>query len=239
MKRWKNAWELTKFEYRTIPPSYLQIFLLLGFGLFILVTTITDVEEQATLGAEWMLFLVVIVFPYLLRSEHIRGKNIGNREWASPQLVLTQTLPISHKTIATYRMVSYMVMIIVMNSLLFPLLYIISPYMRSIAPIGTYVIFIIMWICLAVALGGFQIHAEAGFYVVTYVFFLLFIMIPLAIVFAVVLFYKNYTMGMIQWMLDAAASYPSLTVVGSILLAWIGWVFHVHIITRKLTKTDY
>ncbi len=239
MKTWKHAWELTKFEYRTTPPSYLQILFMLGFGLFLLVTTLTNEEEQATLGTEWMFFLVVIVFPYLLRSEHIRGKNIGNREWASPQLVLAQMLPISHKTMATYRMISYMTIIIVMNSLFFPLLYLLSPYMRTIAPIGTYIIFTMMWVCLAAALGGFQVHAEAGFYVVTYVFFLIFVVIPLGIIFAIVLFYKSYTMGLIQWMLDMATDYPFLTVIGSIILAVIGWVFHIRVLTKKMAKTDY
>lgn len=239
MKTWKQAWALTTFEYRTTPPSYVQFFLLLGFGLYILISTFINGENQATLGSEWLFFIVIVIFPYTLRSDHIRGKHIGNKKWASPQLVLTQTLPIAHKTIATHRMLSYMTSVILMNALFFTLLYGLSPYMRSIAPLSTYVIFAFMWICLAVVFGGFLVHAEAALYVLTYLFFGIFVLFPLALIVAIILFYRTYTKGMIQWMLDVATTHPFLTVIGSILLAVIGWVFHIHVMMRKIAKTDY
>lgn len=239
MNTFKEAWMLVKFEYKMEPPSYIPGLIMLALLLFLLVSTFTELEEQATLGTEMLFIIVVISSPYFVRSEQVKARDIGNKKRASPIVPFLQTIPVSKKVIATYRMMSFTILTVFINSVFFTLLYVFTPYLRSIAPLSTYIVFVLSWICFAIYAGGSQVQYEAGFHYLTNLLTALFLVIPFLMFLSIVLFYKIYTNGLIQWMLDVSADYPLIVTSASIVLAIVGYFFHIRRFMKRMEKTDY
>lgn len=235
----KEAWMLLKFEYKMTPPTYVPGLMMLALLLFLVVGKFTELEEQTTLGTEMLFISVVIFSPYFARSEQVKSRNIGNKKHASSIVAFLQTLPVSNKVIATYRMTSFTILTVFINSVFFTFLYVFTPYLRSIAPLSTYIVFVLMWICFAIYAGGSQVQYEAGFHYLINLLIALFIVIPLLMFLSIVLFYKTYTHGLIQWMLDVSTDYPLIVTSASIVLAVGGYVFHIRRFMKRMDKTDY
>lgn len=239
MKTLKEAWTLIKFEYKMIPPSYVSALSMLAIAVFLVVSTFTNAEDGATMGTEMFFITIVVAFPYVIRSEQMRPKNIGNKEHTSPMVVFLQFMPISKKVIAIYRLLSYVGIILIFNSAFFTLFYTFSPYIRSVAPLSTYIVFSVMWMCFAIYFGGMQVNIEAGYHSLTYWFFTILVWFPLVLISILVLFYKVYTKGLIQWMLDLSSNHPIIVVGASIILAISGFLFHIRGFMKRIEKVDY
>lgn len=239
MKTLKEAWTLVKFEHKMTPPSYVLVLFMFAIALLFLVTTFTGGVIQATVGTEAIFLLVTVAFPYMIRLKQLQPQNLGLKHRVSPIIILLQTMPISKRTIATYRMLSYVGVSIIYNSIFFSLFYFLSPYMRSIAPPQTYIVFAIMWICISIYIGGLQVNIEAGYHFLTQWFFLFLFWVPGITISIIVLFYKIYTKGLIQWMLDVSADYPLIVVSVSIVLAIAGYLFHMRGFMKRIEKVDY
>lgn len=237
---WKDAWKLTKFEYRTTPPSYISIIALLALGLFLVTSNVKGPGEQAMMrGTEGLLFILVVIIPYTIQEKHIRAQHIGNKEHASPMIALLQTMPIARRTIAVYRMFAYHLLMIVYNSIFFTLLYAFSPDIRASISLGSYIVFTIMWLSLAICIGGFQVNIEAGYHFLTYILVMIFFFFPFTVFMNMLLFYKTYTDGFAQGMIHIAASHPFIVSIGSIILAIAGFIFHTQGLVKRMKRVDY
>ncbi len=239
MKTLKEAWTLVKLEYTMTPPSYFVAVIMFAFPLYFIISILTTGEMQATIGSELFLFFLAVGIPYIIRSKHMQPQNIGLKNHISPMVAFLQTMPISKRTIATYRMISYVGVSLIYNSFLFILMYAFSPYLRSVASPETYIVFALIWICLSIYVGGFQVNIEAGYHFLTYLFFIFLIWLPVFMIISVVLFYKIYTKGLIQWMLDVSAAYPLIVVSVSIVLAVAGYLFHMRGFMKRMENVDY
>lgn len=239
MKNIKEAWKLIKFEYKMTPPSYMLVLFLFAISLFFLVSIFTESDVQGTLGTEFFFFFIVVGIPYMIRSKHLQPQNIGLKEHIPPVMMLLQTMPISKRTIALYRMISYTGVSLIYNTVFFSLFYLFSPYMRSIASPSTYIVFAIMWICFAIYVGGYQVNMEAGYHLLTYIFFLFFIWLPLFGLASIYVFYNNYTFGLIQWMLDVSGAYPIIIISTSVIFAVIGFFVHLRGFIKRMNRINY
>src|SRR5699024_4953937 len=239
MNTYKEGWKLLKAEYKLSPPSMWSVLFMLMLSAFLAALVINGVDDHATLGTDILILVIVAGFPYVIQSDQIKAKNVGLRERISPAIIFFSSMPIARKSIATYRMISYVLNVIVFNSLFFTLFYLFSPYIRSIASVKTFIVFAIMLIGISIYLGGFQVVMEAGYHHLTTMFLTFLIWMPLILISVALLFHATYTKGMVQWMLDLSEAYPFIVVSLSILLSIIGFYFYRYLFVRKLQKIDY
>lgn len=239
MNTYKEGWKLLKMEYTLSPPSVWSALFMLILAVLLAAMFISGVDDQATIGTDIFMLAIVAGFPYAIRSEQTKTENLGLRERVAPMTILLYSMPIARKSIATYRMLSYVLKTIVFNTLFFTLFYMFSPYIRSVASVKTFIVFAIMLVGIAIYLGGFQVVMEAGYHHLTTLFFLFLIWMPLISIGVALLFYATYTKGMVQWMLDLSGAYPFIVVSLSIILSMIGFFFYRYLFIRKLQKIDY
>lgn len=239
MNPYREGWKLLKAEYKLSPPSIRSALFMLALGVILIVIMINGLENQATLGTDFFIFAIVAGFPYAIQSDQMKPKNVGLRERVAPMIVLLNAMPITSKSIATYRLLSYILKVIVFNILFFTLFYGFSSYIRSVISVETFIVFAIMFVGIAIYLGGFQVVLEAGYHHLTTMFFLFLIWIPLIFIGVLLFFYEMYTKGTVQWMLDVSEAYPLTVVTLSIVLSIIGFFFYRYLFVRKLQKIDY
>ncbi|MGM8364930.1 hypothetical protein ACLIBG_05525 [Virgibacillus sp. W0181] len=239
MDNWKQAFWLAKYEFRHSP---LTLFVLIGIlltALLLVVPTIPDYIRNAEMGIDLFFILFFMVASQWARPKIFREQKLGNGRYASYFLIALNQLPVPKEVVVKYRYLTYIIISVPIQILFLTILYILTPALQTELSIGTYAVFSIIWICFGVYLGCQQLVAEAGANLFFNIIITLFLLGPIIITLFIILFYKWYSNGFVNWTMFIAEDYPLLSIIVSLLLTAFGAMFWMKRMKRKMGKTDY
>lgn len=240
MSTWQQIWTLVRFE---LQHSKLHLLLLGAIYLFLIylsIPTIPSIVEEEFSGGflNFYLFILLSLAIVLTRPKVYRSEKIGYGFRASHFLVKLQHLPISKNIIILYRMVTYYIIFIPLYISFLAILYIVSPSLQQLMPVGTYIIFSLIWLALNLLALSVQTTSDFGIYSVQYILFIIFILFPAVIVFSIVLSYVLKS-SLISLTILLATNYPIRTVVLLIPLTALGIYGCIRRCRQKMKTFDY
>lgn len=261
MEDWKEAWWLTKFEFKKLITVPVIIILFIGLIIFISIVNgmINSSVDNNFMGLDILLvFLFIFILP-LLKLGNSKSKGLSNHHPAA-YLIRLHQLPIKNSVIVKHRFLTSLLISIPLQVLVLLSLYLLSPNLQELS-LNTYLAFIIIWVCLSIYIGSLFITFDAGVHVLEWIITLL--------VFGFLIFFIGFigsiptmtiewnlnfppsidqdilsiqfeaTRGIINWTLLFAEKQPLLSSVISIILAIVGWDFWSKQMLKRMNKVDY
>src|SRR5699024_10949995 len=143
MTTFKQVKHIARFELASNPWAPL---LLLFYGAVLFVIFVSD-----TLFMKSILFDVVFLslftggFTFFAKIESFKPQLIGNRYFASHQVIFLQQLPVKKEAIFNSRVVVHNLYNFIIQMSFVILLYIFSPTLHSSMNIPTFIVFVFMW----------------------------------------------------------------------------------------------
>ena len=236
MTTFEQVKHITRFELASNPWAPL---LLLFYGAMLFIIFVSD-----TLFIESILFDVVFLalfsggFTFFAKIDSFKPQLIGNRYFASHQVIFLQQFPVKKEAVFNSRVVVHNFYNFIIQLSFVILLYIFSPTLHTSMNISAFIVFVFMWMSVGVWASGFTAADEAGKGVNNRS---LAISVMPIIVFAGLLFslytWTPYTL--IKGSITIANEWPFAGIIGAIILASAGLYYGRRKMYRLLQTTDY
>lgn len=242
MRDLQQAFWLTKYEFKHSIFRYV-VFLSVGitFLLFLVIPVIPSyfLGGSHSFNLDILFLLVFITIFQWARPKISQIQKVNGFFWASHFVVALNHLPFTKEVIVKYRFLSYFIISLFISLLFLGPLYILSPILQNLMPIENFLVFSLVWYCLAISIGSSQLVSDAGTHMLQNFAFTLFVIAPLFLIFGFILFYKVYPHGFVHWTMFISINYPLWTIIVSLFLAIIGSNFWIRRMHRKMSRVDY
>ncbi|TFB14598.1 hypothetical protein E3U55_13285 [Filobacillus milosensis] len=240
MNSWKTAKDLAFFEIKN---SWLHRLLLLSLsgGIMLIITlgAFQHYFENSTMGID-IFFILIIFYSYAWAvPKPFQYQKISDENYASPVFIFLHQLAIKNEVLIKSRFIIFFTMILPYLIIFISLLYI-SPQLRGILDVTSFISFVILWVSVGLAFGAVFPASDLGDVNVTteklllYIFLLI---IGVGVVFAFA--YALYGNGIIHFTTYLAAQWPLLTAIGSILTAIVSVLFWWKHALKKIQVIDF
>lgn len=236
MTEWKDAFWLTKNEVKRSYISYLIIFGILILSIFFTSYLIDDYFAAPTIGLDIVFLLVFTTVLYALQI-HLTANKIAFNRYVSPYIMRLNHLPIKKEVIVKHRFLMFIFL-----SVPFQVLFLLGVYLSSVTvqdkmSLNTFIVFAFIWLCFSIYIGAGPITYSVGTRIINWMLFGL--VLYIGFIAYIILFFKVYTFGLINWTIGVATNYPILSIVISGGLAIIGWYFWQWVMLKKMKRFDY
>lgn len=240
MIEWKQAWWLAMFEVK----ASLKGIITLGAVAIGLAIFFTEVFSSTLIKDVPIIFDVFYLFTFWVlaasfRPKELQLKRMGGDIWVSPYFTMLNQLPIKKKVLVLSRFISYFTVSIPFHILVLMLTYTLSSEYRADMPIGSYLVFSIIWLSFGVLCGSMFPASDVGEKMSTVkvvVFNLLFFGGILA---ALIMIYYVFEIGIVEMTMYASKGWPFTSIFISILLAAIGLFYYKGYVYKRIDKVDY
>lgn len=236
MTTFKQVNHITRFELASNPLAPL---LLLFYGAVLFVIFASD-----TLFMQSILFDIVFLalftggFTFFAKIQSFKPQLIGNRYFASHQVIFLQQLPVKNDAIFHSRVMVHNFYNFIIQLSFIILLYIFSPVFHTSMNIPTFIVFLFMWMSIGVCASGFTAADEAGKGVGNRTFIVSMVQILLFAGFLFALYtWTPYTL--IKASITIANKWPFAGMIGAISLASAGLYYGRKKMNRLLQTIDY
>lgn len=260
MNEWKEAYWLTRLEFKRMNIGLFIVILLFLMPAFFFLTHFLATQyfnhESLTLD-----FVFLFFFAYLSKSIwpiYTRQKNYELKD----HIAGLSQLPIQKEIIVKQRFLVDLFVSVPIQVTLLIILYIGSPSISTKVSPMTYIIFSFIWLCFSVYVGSMFVTFIAGF---TMKEVLLYTVIGFALIFSIVIIeaypymtfetdwsfpptmdqsflsieWEDNLRGYINWTMVFAEKQPVLSIIVSLLLAIVGCKLWMNRMARTIERTDY
>lgn len=239
MESWKQAFWLAKFELKQSKINFIYLFAILTLSIIITVNALPSYFEDATIFIDFAFIYICGVLSQVARPKVFQTKEMSKDLSVSHFLMMLNQQPIRKQVMVKYRFLIYFFTSVPFNVLFLIALYLFSPALRGETQLSTYLIFSVIWLCFSVYIGCFQPTTETGYNTKLQIILWSTFLGPLLFILTVILFYKVYFYGLVNWTLYISESYPFLSLIISLFLAIIGLVFWMKRMRAKMNRYDY
>ncbi|MDE5413411.1 hypothetical protein [Alkalihalobacterium chitinilyticum] len=239
MNEFKEALWLAKFELKASIQGFLSLLLFLALLLFIIVTASPFIFVEGNVGLDLLFILVFGAFAVYCKPKEFQYQKVEDGLWASPYFMNLLQLPIPKKVLIQSRFIVNFVYTIPFHSFLLLFIYILSPEARQEAPVGTYFVFSLIWICFGIFAAGLFSASDPGDKITIVGMIIWGIVLFVVFIGGLTLFHLFTGMSFVHATLVLASKWPLLTVVISLLLAITSVFYWKSYMSRKIEKMDY
>jgi hypothetical protein len=240
MSEWKQAGWLAMFEVKASLKGIITL-VALSFGLALFFTevfSITLINDAPIVFDVFFLFTFWVLAASFRPKEH-QIKRMGGDIWVSPYFTMLNQLPIKKNVLVLSRFISYFTVSIPFHILVLILIYALSAEYRAFMPVGSYLVFSIIWLSFGIVCGSMFPASDVGEKMSTFkavVFNVLFFGGILAVLIVV---YYLFNKGIVEMTIYAAKEWPFPSILISILLAAIGLFYYKGYVYKRIDKVDY
>lgn len=239
MENWRHAFWLARFELKHSKTNFIYLLLILIISIIITINALPGYVQEATLLIDFAFIFVFGLLSQGARPRIFQTKEINRGLAGSHFIVLLNQQPIRKDVIIKYRFLTYFIISIPFNVLFLIGLYGLGPVFSTDTPLGTYLIFSMIWLCFSVYIGCFQPATETGYKTKQQIILISLILGPLLAILNAILFYKVYAHGLVYWTLAMSESHPFLSLGISLFLAVSGLIFWMKRMRSKMDRYDY
>lgn len=236
MNNWKEALNLTMFEIKnTNPLRYLLWVSILILLVILMVPSVPGLLDKNNVLPEVFFVFGLIVFPHITKPKVFKSQSLGGGWYASYHIISLNQLPIRNEVIVRSRFLSYVFTILSFIGLFLIGLYLFSPVLRSELSVGNFITFIIMLLSIYLLIGGVQVISEIGANLIINI--VVSLGVAVFLVSSLSFFSRDY--GLIVWLMMITESYPLLTLILSVLIAFLGVKILLKQAERWMVRIDY
>ncbi|GEL76423.1 hypothetical protein [Tenuibacillus multivorans] len=240
MNTWKEARALARFEFKS---SWSKRITLLIFTtlliLFIMISSFQSYFDNSNMGID-VFFIILIGYSYMWSiPKGFQYEKVSEHTYVSPVFIFMHQLPIKNEVLIKSRFYIFLMQLIPFLVVVMSLLYL-SPELRSVLDVSSFIAFVILWVSFGVAFGAIFPASDLGDHNVTteriIVYSAVFLII-FSTVFAVV--YITYGEGIIHFTTYLADKWPVQTAIISIVVAITSVIGWLKAALRKIEKVDF
>lgn len=244
MTAWKQSVWLAKFEVKASMKGIMKgIITLIASALvlavfFTVVFSDSDLENM-TIVFDVLFLLIFWIVPASFRPKEFQIKKMGGDTWASPYFVMLNQLPITKNVLAMSRFISYFSISIPFYVFLLTLIYAFSSEYREVMSIGSYLVFSIIWIGFGIVFGAMFPASDVGDKMSTMKTVVISVLFYGGLLAILIAFYYVYDQGIVGLTMHAAREWPFLSIVISIILAFVSLLYSKKYVYKRMDKVDY
>lgn len=239
--KWKQAIWLFKFEGKHSLLNMVLLIVIFLLALMLVAPSMPDYIQNPTMGVDFFFIVFCTTVLSWTRTNEFIIQKQGNGRYASNFVINLNQLPIQKDVITAYRLLSHSIISIPFLLLFLATLYVLTPALQAEMSIGTYIVFIFIWLCFSVSLGSTNLISEAGTNIFISILIAILLAIPVLYLYTF-LFYKwfpNGPRGLVNWTIYIANHYPIPAIVISFFLAIIGSTLSMKRMAKKMRTFDY
>ena len=239
MNDWKQAYRLATFEIRV---SIKYFLLILAF--YIAMSLIFMLSFNPYLEGKFKLFdvvflLIFIIFPAWMKNKEFQMRKIDGDLWTSPSIIMLQQLPIPKKIIIKSRFIIHSFYSFPFQLILLIAMPLVSVIFRDTMTPLSYIVFVLIWLSLSIAIGFMMAVSEAGGNFKTKTIVLSFIYLLIGVCAIYFLFPLLSEKGFVEWTMVLANDWPLLSIIVAAILSIAGWKYWQTDMLKTMKKTDY
>lgn len=239
MNEWKQAYRLASFELKASMKNLLLI-MVFYIAMSLIVMLSFDIYLQGEFRYFDLLFLLIFfLFPAWMKNKEFQMQKLSGDLWTVPSMVMLQQLPISKEVIVKSRFIIHAVCSFPLQLVLLIAMPIMSEEFRNYMTPVTYIVFVLIWLSLAIAVGFIMAASEAGgnFKTKAIVMSFIYMLAGAAVFFFLIVIVAED--GFIRLTMQLAAGWPFLSGAMAIVLGIAGWKYWQADMKRMMKKTDY
>ncbi|KOP79590.1 hypothetical protein ACFFHH_02240 [Cytobacillus solani] len=240
MSEWKQARWLAMFEVKASLKGIITL-IALSFGLAIFFTevfSITIMEDVPIVFDVFFLFTFWVLAASFRPKEH-QLKRMGGDIWVSPYFIMLNQLPVKKNVLVLSRFISYFTISIPFHILVLILIYTLSSEYRAYMPVGSYLVFSIIWLSFGVLCGSMFPASDVGEKISTLKAIVYSVLFYGGILAVLIVIYYVFNKGIVEMTMYAAKEWPLPSILISILLAAIGLLYYKGYVYKRIDKVDY
>ncbi|NEU29253.1 hypothetical protein GN156_00445 [bacterium LRH843] len=234
--------KLVMYELKNTPViKYVLTAFCIGLVVYLVGDFLESILDEGRLPVLYdILFLMVLSLPIsTIRYKPFTTQNLKGEFYGSSFFILLKQTPISEKAIRKSRFIMTGLYTVVLNTLMFALLYLFSEQLQANLTVGQAIILCICWVSVSYIWGGVMAAAEPGG---SYSMFALFIwLIVYLFVFIAIFTAFNLLFGapFVIWSFEMAQTSPILLILLSVGIAIISTMIWIFEFKRYEKKADY
>lgn len=238
MDSWKKAYGLALLELRESKRGFILSFVFYFFIAIYVISSFPSYLEKNFLGVDSLLIIAFTIAPLWARPKpfQVRKLNSGN---VAPSVVMLLQFPIQKDIIIKSRLIIHYVNSLPFQFILLASIYLFSRSVQDMMTLGTYIVFVIIWLSFSVYIGGMMPIADIGddtppFKMVVYTILTIIVVLY---IYLMITFLSDF--GIVQWTLIFAEKWPVASTILSIAFAVIGYKYWYHYMKKQLRTLDY
>lgn len=239
MDTWKEALWLAKFELKKSLKSFFMFIVALLFLSIFFTTTMPEYLEKGLVGLDLFFLIAFGTVAGWVKQKEFQLQKMSGDLWASPFFITLNQLPITRDVLAKSRFIIYFIYSIPFNLLLLILLYVLSPELRMVMPIYSYIAFSFIWMSYGIYFGLAFPAADAGDQMGLIKQIIYTILFFFGIIAVLVIFQLLYGDGLVSWTMMVARKWPISSMIVSIVATIIGIRYWKSYIFKKMREVDY
>lgn len=236
MKEWKQAYRLAAFEMKASMKSFLMIFVFYIAMSLIFMQALDVYMEGDFKFFDLMFLLIFFMFPAWMKNKEFQMQKIDGNLWSSPSIIMLQQLPIPKNTIVKSRFIIHALFSFPFQLMLLIAMPIISEKFREAMTVPAYLVFLLIWLSLSIAVGFMMAAGEAGgnYKAKAIILSVVYMLIGVA-----VFYFLLPDDGFIQLTMTLATEWPLLSGIAAVVLGIAGWNYWQADMKKAMKKADY
>lgn len=239
MNEWKQAYQLAAFELRASIKSFLLILV-----FYIAMSLIFMQSFDVYLNGEFKFFdvmflLIFFMFPAWMKSKEFQMQKLGGDLWTVPSIIMLQQLPVSKDVIVKSRFIIHAFCSFPFQLVLFIAMPLMSETFRELMTPSDYIVFVLIWLSLSIAVGFVMASSEAGGNYKTKAIAMSFVylLVGAAVFYVLILLVADD--GFIRWTMSVAKEWTLLSVIAAVIVSIAGWKYWQADMKKNMKKADY
>ncbi len=239
MKRWQQAFWLSKFELLHSKKSiFTLLFLLVPYSFFLTVSIPSYLEEHFMLYDIFFLLIFGVAAIWAKPKEY-QYQKIADDMWAQPFTVFLNQLPIPREIVVRSRFLIYFIYSLPFHLAVLVIMYSFGPELRQTLPPLEFIAFSLIWLSFGICYGSVYPASDSGDKVTNVkMAFYAFVLLGS---FTLLLFAVPYlsSHGLVGLTIMVASKWPIISSVISIIAAGVSVTFWMKYMKNHMNKLDY
>lgn len=239
MHAWKQAYWLAGFELKARIKNSLLLLAFYTFVGFICLWSFDHYLADNFYAFDLIFLLLFIMFPAWMKPKIFQMQKMDGNLWAVPAVIMFQQLPVSKAVIVKSRFIIHSAYSFPYQLILLATLLAVSPTFREMMTPLSFIAFVAIWLAVSVALGFAMAASEAGgtFDTKLLAKSMIYLVLGVAIFYAA--FQWLTEQGLIYWTIGLAQNWPLLSIAGSLLAGFTGWIYWQRVMRKDIERADY
>jgi hypothetical protein len=239
LNEWKQAYRLAAIEIVVSIKHFVLISVFYIAMSLIFMQSFDFYLEGEFRFFDVMFLLIFIMFPAWMKRKEFQLRKMDGDLWTSPSILMLQHLPISLIVIIKSRFIIHAFYSFPFQLILLIAMPLMSVNFRDAMTPLTYIVFVLIWISLSIAVGFIMAASEAGGNFKTKSIVLSFFYLLVAICALYFLFPLLLDKGFVEWTMSIAKDHTLLSITMAVVLSIGGWKYWQFDMRRTMKNTDY
>ena len=240
-KEWRDAWWLAKFEFKQTKLNVSLI--LLGIILFAFVFSMNLWELRkdtfTVVFIDWLFVSAVILAPLMGRTKNFALTRVYGDFWGSLYFNYLKQTAISEKTLVRSRFIIFGCQSLVLNVILFVIIYFASESFQNQLSSGSFVLFSLLWIIIGLAVSLSFAASEVGSEVPSWKMILYCVLFYGGIIAIAIWYYSAAEWGMLGGTILLIEQFPFWTMMSAVILLIISCYYWNRYAVKMMHKNNY